>query len=407
MSNEACQDTVCILLAGGQGSRLFPLTADRAKPSVPFGGAYRIIDFTLSNCLHSGFRRVLVLTQYKSHSLQKHLRDAWSIFSPEMGEYITTVPPQMRTGDSWYSGTADAIYQNSFLLERIGAKRVMILSGDHIYRMDYAAMLQQHEKLNADLTVACMQVPVSDARSFGVMTIDSSNKVIRFVEKPTVPDPMPGNKNSALASMGIYIFNHDVLAEQLSRDHSDETSTHDFGNDLIPRLIDTHHVCGYQFGRQEGRVTQDRYWRDVGTIDSYFDANMDLLSPSPPLNLYQNSWPIRTYHGQHPPARVVPASDVSHGDIQNSILGGGSMVISAKVVNSILSANVRVHENAQLDSSIIFDGVEIGAGAKLRRCIVDKDVHIPAGMEIGYDHVADSKLFKVTDNGIVVVPKGF
>ena len=363
MSNEACQDTVCILLAGGQGSRLFPLTADRAKPSVPFGGAYRIIDFTLSNCLHSGFRRVLVLTQYKSHSLQKHLRDAWSIFSPEMGEYITTVPPQMRTGDSWYSGTADAIYQNSFLLERIGAKRVMILSGDHIYRMDYAAMLQQHEKLNADLTVACMQVPVSDARSFGVMTIDSSNKVIRFVEKPTVPDPMPGNKNSALASMGIYIFNHDVLAEQLSRDHSDETSTHDFGNDLIPRLIDTHHVCGYQFGRQEGRVTQDRYWRDVGTIDSYFDANMDLLSPSPPLNLYQNSWPIRTYHGQHPPARVVPASDVSYGDIQNSILGGGSMVISAKVVNSILSANVRVHENAQLDSSIIFDGVEIGAGA--------------------------------------------
>ena len=327
MSYEACQDTVCILLAGGQGSRLFPLTADRAKPSVPFGGAYRIIDFTLSNCLHSGFRRVLVLTQYKSHSLQKHLRDAWSIFSPEMGEYITTVPPQMRTGDSWYSGTADAIYQNSFLLERIGAKRVMILSGDHIYRMDYAAMLQQHEELKADLTVACMQVPVSDARSFGVMTIDSSNKVVRFVEKPTVPDPMPGNKNSALASMGIYIFNHDVLAEQLSRDHLDETSTHDFGNDLIPRLIDTHHVCGYQFGRQEGRVTQDRYWRDVGTIDSYFDANMDLLSPSPPLNLYQNSWPIRTYHGQHPPARVVPASDVSYGDIQNSILGGGSMVI--------------------------------------------------------------------------------
>ncbi len=257
-----------MLLAGGQGSRLYPLTADRAKPSVPFGGKYRIIDFTLSNCLHSGIRRVLVLTQYKSHSLQKHLRDAWSIFSPELGEYITAIPPQMRTGDSWYKGTADAIYQNQFLIERSAAKRILILSGDHIYRMDYAAMLRRHEAMNAGLTVACMRVPLTEATGFGVVSVDEHDRIFEFNEKPASPRAMPGHPDVALASMGIYVFNRDVLEEQLSLDHSDKTSSHDFGHDIIPKLIQSNNVYCYQFGSNKGRVSPDRYWKDVGTIDS-------------------------------------------------------------------------------------------------------------------------------------------
>ena len=398
-------DTICVLLAGGQGTRLFPLTSDRAKPSVPFGGKYRIIDFTLSNCLHSAIRRVLVLTQYKSHSLQKHLRDAWSIFSPELGEYITAVPPQMRTGQSWYSGTADAIYQNHFLLERSGAKRILILSGDHIYRMDYAAMLRKHNEDGADLTVACMRVPISQAGEFGIVSTDTSERITRFEEKPANPQSMAGNEGYALASMGIYIFNHDVLSEQLHADHKDESSTHDFGTDLLPKLIHTHRVLGYQFGRTEGRVTPDRYWRDVGTLDSYYDANMDLLSPTPPLNLYQDSWPIRTYHGQHPPARVVTTDNSDTGDIRNSILGSGSTIVDASVTDSILSANVRIERSAQVEASILFENVHIGAGSKIRRCIIDKHVNIPEGTTIGFDKETDERRYKVSANGIVVVPK--
>lgn len=404
MSN-AIEDTVCVLLAGGKGSRLFPLTSDRAKPSVPFGGKYRIIDFTLSNCLHSGLRRVLVLTQYKSHSLQKHLRDAWSIYNPELGEYITAVPPQMRTGESWYSGTADAIRQNNFLLERSGAKRVLVLSGDHVYRMDYAAMLQQHVALGADVSVACMQVPLAEASEFGVMTIDEHSQITEFEEKPSAPNALPDNKDAALVSMGIYIFNQGVLSEQLELDSNNANSSHDFGHDLLPLLIKSHRVVGFQFGSSEGRVSPDRYWRDVGTIDAYFEANMDLLAPVPPLNLYQESWPIRTYHGQHPPARIVTNARQSQGEIKNSIIGSGSMVINAHIEKSILSAKVRVDEGAHIENSIVFDHVQIGAGAKIRNCIIDKHVVIPAGTEIGYDQAADEKRYSISDNGIVVVPK--
>lgn len=399
--NDNRDSAICILLAGGQGSRLHPLTSDRAKPSVPFGGKYRIIDFTLSNCLHSGIRRVLVLTQYKSHSLQKHLRDAWSIFSPELGEYITAIPPQMRTGDSWYGGTADAIYQNHFLLERSGAERILILSGDHIYRMDYAAMLRRHNELNAELTVACMRVPIQDANAFGVLTIDKNARITAFDEKPANPTPLPDNKNMALASMGIYIFNRALLNEQLEIDNRNTSSTHDFGVDLIPGIIKTHKVYGYEFGRREGRVSSDRYWRDVGTIDSYYDANMDLLEPVPPLNLYQDSWPIRTYHGQHPPARVIPDSTGQHGQIRNSILGSGSIVIGATIENSILSARVQIAERTEIESSIIFDNVNIGPDCKLHRCIIDKHVQIPAGTEIGIDRNADKQRFSISDSGVV------
>lgn len=403
--DNGCDDTICVLLAGGQGSRLYPLTADRAKPSVPFGGKYRIIDFTLSNCLHSGLRKVLVLTQYKSHSLQKHLRDGWSIFSPELGEYITAVPPQMRTGHSWYRGTADAIYQNSYLLERSRAKRVLILSGDHIYRMDYAAMLRRHIDLQADLSVACMKVPVADATGFGVMTVNGNEQIIEFNEKPANPTPLPEDQNLALASMGIYVFNTDVLQAALEHDHANSDSTHDFGNDILPRLIETNKVFGYEFGRPEGRVTPDGYWRDVGTVDTYYDANMDLLLTVPPLDLYQRSWPIRTYQGQHPPARVVTGSSGSRGNIGNSMLGNGCIVSGGTVTNSILSAGVRIDDGADIESSILFDNVHIGEGARLRRCIVDKDVVIPPGTQIGFDQQADNARFKLSPKGIVVVSK--
>ena len=407
MLNDIREETICLLLAGGQGSRLKPLTTDRAKPSVPFGGKYRIVDFTLSNCLHSGIRRVLILTQYKSHSLQKHLRDAWTVFNPELGEYITAVPPQMRTGDSWYRGTADAIYQNLYLVERSAAEHVLILSADHIYRMDYAAMLERHKKAGADLSVGCMRVPLAEASSFGIMKVDSNDRIIDFAEKPSSPAPMPTNKDFALASMGIYIFNRETLSAALNQDHVDESSSHDFGHDILPKLINSHSVYGYQFGSNNGRVTQDRYWRDVGTIDSYYDANMDLLSPKPPLDLYQKSWPIRTYHGQYPPARVVTGSKQSHATIRNSILGSGSMVLDASVFESIISANVKIEQGAHIDSSILFDGVSVGKDVKLRRCIVDKHVNIPDGTEIGFDQKADKDRFSISTNGIVVVPKSF
>jgi len=263
------QKTLTLLLAGGRGARLKPLTSDRAKPAVPFGGKYRIIDFTLSNCLHSGLRRVLVLTQYKSHSLQKHLRDGWSIFNPECGEFITVVPPQMRTGESWYTGTADAIHQNLFLIERSEVDNVLILAGDHIYRMDYAAMITAHEEKSADLTIACMRAPIEDARAFGVMTIDEDQRIREFHEKPEAPKAIPGEPSTALVSMGIYIFNVDRLCESLREDNEREDSSHDFGKDVIPRLIDTRRVFAYPFGGERGRVTPDRYWRDVGTLDAY------------------------------------------------------------------------------------------------------------------------------------------
>lgn len=348
-----------------------------------------------------------MLTQYKSHSLQKHLRDAWSIFSPELGEYITAIPPQMRTGDSWYKGTADAIYQNHFLLERSGAKRILILSGDHIYRMDYAAMLRKHDEMNAGLTVACMRVPLQEATGFGVVSVDADNRILEFNEKPAQPQPMPGHPDVALASMGIYVFDQDVLEQQLGLDHQDKNSSHDFGHDIIPKLIESQNVYCYQFGSKAGRVSLDRYWKDVGTIDSYFDVNMDLLATQPPLDLYQNSWPIRTYHGQHPPARMVPGASGGNGSIQNSMIGSGSLVVGAHVKDSILSARVRVADQAQITSSILFDSVKVGEGAKLNRCIVDKHVEIPAGYEIGFNKEEDAKRFRVSANGVVVVPKTF
>jgi glucose-1-phosphate adenylyltransferase len=400
------ENTICIILAGGIGSRLHPLTAERAKPAVPFGGRYRIIDFTLSNCLHSGLRRILVLTQYKSHSLQKHLRDGWSIYNAELGEYITPVPPQMRTGESWYSGTADAIYQNLYLLERSGAEYALILSGDHIYRMDYAAMLQHHRDCGAESTVACLTVGLEQARSFGVMTVDEGNRITSFQEKPEHPLSIPGDPEHVLASMGVYAFSMTRLVELLHEDHNGD-STHDFGKDILPSIVGAHRVVAYRFGGSTGRVTADRYWRDVGTIDAYYDANMDLLRPLPQMDLYQGDWPIRTYEGQHPPARSVPGSSGREAEIVNCMLASGTLIVGGTLRHTILFPNVRVEEGAVVENSLLFHGVTVGDGAQLRRCIVDKHVTIPAGERIGFDRARDAERFTVSDNGIVVIPKGY
>jgi glucose-1-phosphate adenylyltransferase len=397
--------TLAIILAGGSGSRLDPLTRDRTKPAVPFGGKYRIIDFTLANCLHSGVRRVLVLTQYKSHSLQKHLRDGWSIFNPELGEYITSVPPQMRTGANWYAGTADAIYQSRYLLERSRAELVLILAGDHIYRMDYAALVKEHRTRRAELSLVCMDVDVRESARFGVLSMDADQRVVRFEEKPQAPTPLAEDPSRALVSMGIYLFDKRLLIEALERDSTDPGSSHDFGRDIIPALIGTHRAFGYRFGGTAGRVTQDRYWRDVGTLDAYYEANMALLDPVPPLDLYQPDWTIRTYQAQHPPARTVPGESGSQGVFINSIVAGGVIIAGGGVHHSVLFPRVRVDDGAIVEDAILFEGVEVGPQAQARHCIVEKGVHIPAGAEIGIDPRADRGRFVISDKGVVVIPK--
>lgn len=403
-------DTLSIILAGGVGSRLAPLTDERAKSAVPFGGQYRIVDFTLSNCLHSGLRRILVLTQYKSDSLHNHLRDAWSIFSPELGEHITAIPPQQRNGDSWYQGTADAVYHNLHLLKRSGAKNTLVLSGDHIYRMDYSRMLDAHYHTDADVTVACMEVSLEEARSFGVMSVDAQQRVRRFDEKPEWPQPVPDNPGRALASMGIYVFSIDLLCRELERDAQDATSSHDFGKDLLPRLIHTHRVFGYRFGQPAANVTHNHcedYWRDVGTIDAYHQANMDLLRHCPPLNLYSDRWPIRKHEVSAPPSRIDRDDDGIPGAVTDSLLSNGVRVSGGMVHHSILSPNVKVGSDAHVTDSILFDGVSVGAGAELRNCIVDKGVSIPAGERIGLDRLIDAERFTVSDKGVTVIPKGY
>ncbi len=399
--------TLAIILAGGVGSRLHPLTADRAKPAVPFGGKYRIIDFCLANCLHSDIRRVLVLTQYKSHSLQKHLRDAWSIFNPELGEYITPVPPQMRIDGSWYTGTANAIYQNLYMLERSDADWVLILSGDHIYRMDYAEMVRAHVQRQADVSVACMEVDAGEAGAFGVMQVDAGDEIVGFEEKPTSPRTLPGKPQRALVSMGIYVFGKQHLLDVLRRDQEDANSSHDFGHDILPALIARGRACAYRFGRDGGRVSPDRYWRDVGTLDAYYAANMSLLDPVPPLDLYQPDWHIRTYQEQTPPARTVPGESGTEGVFVNSIVSGGAVIAGGGVNHSILFSNVRVGDEAIVEDAILFNGVAVGDGAHLKHCIVEKNVRIPPGERIGVFPEQDRQRFHVSAQGVVVVPKRF
>jgi glucose-1-phosphate adenylyltransferase len=392
-----------MILAGGRGERLYPLTRDRAKPAVPFGAIYRIIDFTLSNCLNSGIRRIYALTQYKSTSLHRHIQLGWNILSAPLGEFIEAVPAQQRIDEHWYQGTADAIFQNIYTLQVERPDLVLILSGDHIYKMDYRKIIASHLERGADLTVAAIRMDRNLSREFGVMEIDGYWRIVGFQEKPEEPKTIPGDPGGILASMGIYVFNTEVLARRLIEDARSD-STHDFGKDIIPMMIGKDQVFAFDF--REGDCGGTGYWRDVGTIDAYYEANMDLISVTPQLNLYDSQWPILTYQPTSPPAKTVWIEEGRVGTALNSIISNGCIISGGNVKRSILSPKVTVHSFAEIEDSILLEGVDVGRNAKIKRTIIDKEVQIPPGMEIGYHLDEDAKRFTVTGSGIVVVPKG-
>ena len=399
-------NVLAIILAGGRGARLEPLTRDRAKPAVPFGGAYRIIDFTLSNCYNSGFRKILMLTQYKAMSLNRHISMGWSrYFCREMEEFVDVVPPQQYIGESWYLGTADAVYQNLFAIDTERPDYVVILGGDHIYKMDYSKMLDFHIENNADATVAAIPVaPEMAAGQFGVMEVDHEFRIIGFEEKPMQPKLIPGIMDRCLGSMGIYVFNTRFLRDELSRDAADPESQHDFGNNVIPSAIKQHRIFAYSF-MDENRKTE-AYWRDVGTLDALYDANMDLVSVDPLLNLYDEHWAIYTLHPNYPPTKFVFADGDRTGLASDSIVCPGSIISGGIVNRSVLGHRCRINSFSRVEDSILFSGVNVGRGAKIRRAIIDKEVDIPPYTTIGYDLGRDiQRGFTVTDNGIVVVAK--
>lgn len=393
---------VTMLLAGGRGERLYPLTRDRAKPAVPFGAIYRIIDFTLSNCINSEIRHIYVLTQYKSTSLQRHIQLGWNILSTALGEFIEVIPAQQRIDEHWYQGTADAIFQNLYTLQRERPDLVLILSGDHIYKMDYRKMIAFHLERGADLTVAAIRMDRNLSREFGVMEINEEQRIVGFQEKPEVPKTIPGDPDGILASMGIYVFDTEILVRRLIEDARSESS-HDFGKDIIPSMIRKDRVYAFDF--KDGDRGGEGYWRDVGTIDAYYDANMDLVSVIPQLNLYDPQWPIFTYQPPYPPAKTVLIEEGRIGTALNSIVSNGTIISGGSVKRSILSPKVMVHSYAEVEDSILLSGVDVGRHARIRRAIIDKEVRIPEGMRIGYDLDEDAKRFTVTASGIVVVPK--
>jgi len=394
-------DILVILLAGGAGERLYPLTKDRAKPAVYFGGPYRIIDFTLSNCINSGLRRIFIATQYKSLSLNRHIRMGWNVVSEELGEFVEILPPQKRVGEHWYLGTGDAVYQNLYSIARESPSHVIVLSGDHVYKMDYARMLRFHVEKNADATLASIEVPVTDGRRFGIVTIDESERVIDFQEKPANPTSIPGASDTALASMGIYIFKADVLVRALEHDAARTDSQHDFGKNIIPSLIQTAPVYSYRFYDENKKAS--KYWRDIGTLDAYFEASMDLCQVNPEFNLYDPEWPLRTYQPQAPPAKFVFAEERRCGQALDSIISGGCIISGSRVSGSVLCPNVRVHSFCDIDQAILMPGVRVGRHARIRRAIVDRDVLIPRGALIGYNPDEDLRRHAVTDGGVVVV----
>jgi glucose-1-phosphate adenylyltransferase len=395
-------DILVILLAGGVGERLSPLTKERAKPAVYFGGPYRIIDFTLSNCINSGLRRIFIATQYKSLSLSRHIRMGWNVVSEELGEFIEILPPQKRVGEHWYLGTADAVYQNLYSITRETPSHVIVLSGDHVYKMDYAKMLRFHVERNADVTLATIEVPVADASRFGIVGVDESDRVVDFLEKPARPPAVPGSPDVALASMGIYIFRSDVLVRALEEDAAQAGSQHDFGKNIIPTLIHSAPVYSYRFYDENKKAA--KYWRDIGTLDAYFEASMDLCQVNPEFNLYDPEWPLRTYMPQAPPAKFVFAEERRRcGQALDSIISGGCIVSGSRVSGSILCPNVRVHSFCDIEQAILMPGVRVGRHARLRRAIIDRDVLIPRGALIGYDLEEDRRRHTVTEGGIVIV----
>ena len=400
------RNVLTLILAGGKGTRLEPLTRDRAKPAVPFGGLYRIIDFPLSNCLNSDLRRILVLTQYKARSLDRHIATGWGYLSRELDEYIDVLPPQQRLDETWYQGTADAIYQNIYTIEKANPKYVLILAGDHIYKMDYGDMIRAHIGKEADLTVGCIPVPAKESVHFGVMQVDSADRVIGFKEKPKDPSPIPGDPDHIMASMGIYVFTARLMYELLCQDATKPDSSHDFGKNIIPSMIEKYRVFSYRFRDKNQKPTA--YWRDVGTLDAYYQTNMDLIQVVPELNLYDQLWPIRTNQPQLPPPKFVFREETTGrcGEAHDSVVCPGCIISGGQVVRSILSPNVRINSFARVEDSILFSGVDVGRGSRIRRAIIDKDVKIPRETIIGYDLEHDRRRnFTITEQGIVVIAK--
>ncbi len=399
---DLTRNTIALILAGGRGSRLMQMTDSRAKPAVPFGGKFRIIDFPLSNCVNSGIRKIGILSQYKADSLIRHVQQGWGFLRGEFGEYVDLMPAQQRLEcGSWYEGTADAIYQNIDILVSRKPEYILVLAGDHIYKMNYAAMLADHIERNADLTIGCLEVSLEEATAFGVMDIDNNRRVKAFIEKPEHPPVMPGKTDTALASMGIYIFNADFLFDQLIKDAETPGSSRDFGKDIIPNVIHTHNVNAYPFlDLQSG---EQSYWRDVGTIDAYWSANMELIGVDPNLNLYDNTWPIWTYQEQNPPAKFVFDDDDRRGQAVDSMVSGGCVISGSKVTHSLLFSNVRVNSYSEIKDSLILPEVNIGRHCRITKAIIEKACNVPEGTVIGENRAEDEKRFHVSPGGVVLV----
>jgi glucose-1-phosphate adenylyltransferase len=399
--------SVALVLAGGRGSRLKNLTDTRAKPAVYFGGKFRIVDFALSNCMNSGIRRIGVITQYKSHSLLRHLQRGWAFLKSEMNEFVDLLPAQQRVDEeSWYRGTADAVYQNQDILAAYKADYIVVLAGDHVYKMDYALMLADHVALGRECTVGCIEVSRDEARAFGVMAIDEQRRIVDFVEKPAEPPALPGKPDRCLASMGIYIFNARFLYRELERDMADPGSSHDFGKDIIPHVVRAGKASAHPFELSSvgGKLGHAPYWRDVGTIDAYWDANIDLTATDPLLNLYDTNWPIWTYQPQLPPAKFVHNHDDRRGVAIESLVSGGC-IVSGSVLRSVLFSSVRVHSYANVNWSVLLPGVQVGRHARITRAVIDRDCSLPDGMVIGEDAAADAARFERTDSGITLVTR--
>ncbi|MDY6991384.1 MAG: glucose-1-phosphate adenylyltransferase [Pseudomonadota bacterium] len=395
------RNTIALVLAGGRGSRLKHLTDWRAKPAVPFGGKFRIIDFPLSNCINSGIRRIAVLTQYKSHSLIRHIQRGWSFLRGEFGEFVELMPAaQQRTDDAWYAGTADAVYQNLNIIRSHEPEFILILAGDHIYKMDYGTMIAEHVERQADMTVGCLEVPLETAKAFGVMSINEHGQVIRFSEKPNNPEPTPNDPHLALASMGIYVFSADFLYQKLREDNNLDTSSHDFGKDIIPKIIAQDKVFAYRFRDQGG---QQPYWRDVGTIDAFWEANMELVSVTPELNMYDQQWPIWTYQEQLPPAKFVFNDEDRRGMAVDSMVSGGCLISGAKIDRSLLFSNVKLNSYSSLEQTVVLPDVEIGRHCHIKRAVIDKGCFIEPNTSIGFDLEEDAKRFYVSEQGVVLV----
>jgi len=393
--------TLAVIMAGGRGERLKDLTEDRCKPATPFGGKFRIVDFVLSNCVNSGIRQISVLTQYKAHSLIHHIQRGWGYLRGEFGEFIEIIPAQQRRGPEWYQGTADSLWQNMEIIRAHRPLHVLVLAGDHIYKMDYGPMIGFHVEKEADITVGVVEVPVDRAREFGVLTVDESNRVLRFQEKPTNPEPVPGRPDIALASMGIYVFNPKLLERLLRADAEDPNSAHDFGKNVIPEAIDKLRVFAYPF--EDVRTKAQNYWRDVGTVDAYYEANMELVRVSPELNIYDEQWPIWTYQEQLPPAKFVFDDPDRRGAAIDSMVSGGCIISGARVSNSLLFSNVRVSDYSSVDKSVLLPRVRVGERCVIQRAIIDEGALIPDGMQIGVDPAADAERFYVTEGGVVLV----